>query len=232
MLTPGNNALALRIAETLKNRCTHETLPGVAEDAGFSVGEAASKRDRALTGLKTADRKTLGAIAERIGRQFADFNLEETGCLVLEEGDPPISEITRRDIVKVFGHDLAGERAIDDVLKPLWPIDSMGDSFFSSRSLAQQIVQHMIINPTDWDAEYLFTELGAFACSRSRFARLLEAVMHPLARRGPEVQSLASELNEILRRDGYRLETTGEASGYPVYALSRIHRGVAGAPKT
>jgi hypothetical protein len=231
MLTPGNNALVLRIAEMLKNRCTHETLPGVAEDVGFSVGEAASKRDRALAGLKIVDRKTLGAIAERVGRRFADFDLEETGCLVLEEGDAPISEITRRDIAKLFGYDLAGERAIDDVLKPLWPIDNMSDCFFSSRSLAQQIAQHMILNPTDWDAEHLFAELGAFTCSRSRLARLFEAVMHPLARRGPEAQRLASELNEILRRDGYKLETTGEASGYPVYALSRIHRGVAGAPK-
>lgn len=40
MLTPGNNALALRIAETLKNRCTHETLRGVAEDVGFALGDA------------------------------------------------------------------------------------------------------------------------------------------------------------------------------------------------
>jgi hypothetical protein len=231
MLTPENNALALRIAETLKNRCTHETLPGVAEDVGFALGEATSKRDRVLAGLKTADRKTLGAIAERVGRRFTDFDFEESGCLVLEEGEPPISVITRRDIAKAFGHDLAGERAIDEVLRPLWPIDNMGDVFFSSRSLAQQIVQHMIINPTDWDAEYLFGELGAFTCSRSRFARLIEAVMHPLARRGPEVQRLASGLNEILRRDGYKLETTGEASGYPIYALSRLHRGVAGAPK-
>ncbi|KLK91879.1 hypothetical protein AA309_17380 [Microvirga vignae] len=231
MLNPGNNALALRIAETLKNRCTHETLPGAAEDAGFSLGEAVSKRDRVLAGLKTADRKTLGAIAQRIGTRFADFNLEETGCLVLEEGEPPITEITRRDIAKAFGHDLAGERLIDEVLKPLWPIDSMGVGFISGRSLTQQIVQHMVLNPTDWDAEQLFGELGAFTCSRSRFARLLEAVMHPLARRGAEAQRLASELNEILRRDGYRLEFSGEASGYPGYGLSRLHRGVAGAPK-
>ncbi|MBR0900786.1 hypothetical protein JQ616_38025 [Bradyrhizobium tropiciagri] len=231
MLTPGNNALALRIAEVLKNRCTHETLTGAAEDAGFILGAEGSKRDRVLGGLKATERKTLAVIAERVGRRFADFDLEETGCLVCEEGEPPISEITRRDIAKAFGHELGGELAIDDVLRPLWPIDSMGDTFFSNRSLAQQVVRHMVVNPTDWDAEHLFGELSAFTCSRSRFARLLEAVMHPLARRGPEVQRLASELNEILRRDGYRLEATGEASGYPVYALSRIHRGVSGSPK-
>jgi hypothetical protein len=69
MLNPGNNALALLIAEALKNRCTHETLPGVAEDVGFALGEATSKRDRVLAGLKTADRKTLGAIAEHVGRR-------------------------------------------------------------------------------------------------------------------------------------------------------------------
>ncbi|WP_407523733.1 hypothetical protein [Methylobacterium oryzisoli] len=230
-MTPGDNALALRIAEVLKERCTHETLAGAAEDAGFSLGEAISKRDRVLAGLAVTDRKTLGAIAQRIGRRYSDFALEETGYLVLEEGEPPISEITRRDIAKAFGHDLAGESAIDEVLKPLWPIDSMRDGFFSTRSLAQQIVQHMVLNPTDWDAEHLFGQLGAFTCSRSRFARLLKSVMHPLAGRGDDAQRLANALNEILRRDGYKLESAGEESGYPVYELSRLHRGVVGVPK-
>lgn len=84
-----------------------------------------------LAVLKTAHRKTLGAIPERVGRRFTDFDLEETGCLVLEEGEPPISEITRRDIARAFGHDLAGERTIDEVLRALWPIDNMGDVLLS-----------------------------------------------------------------------------------------------------
>jgi len=231
MLNPGNNALALLIAEALKNRCTHETLPGVAEDVGFALGEATSKRDRALAGLKTADRKTLGAIAEHVGRRFTDSIWKKLGASFLRRESHLSARLRGATLRRRSGHDLAGERAIDDVLRPLWPIDSMGDVFFSSRPLAQQIVQHMILNPTDWDAEYLFGELGAFTCSRSRFARLLEAVMHPLARRGPEAQRLGSELNEILRRDGYKLETTGEASSYPIYALSRLHRGGRGCAK-
>lgn len=231
MLAPGDNGLALRIAETLKARCTHERLPGEAADAGFSPGDAVSKRDRVMAGLSNVDRKTLGAIAQRLGARFSDHDLEEVGFRVLEEGEPPITEITRRDVARLFGHDLAGGRAIDDILRPLWPIETMGDSFFSGRSLAKQIIQHMVLNPTDWDAEELFLQLGALTCSRTRFARLLEAVMHPLARRGEDAARLADGLNAILRRYGYKLEAAGEASGYPIYAVTRLHRGVAGAPK-
>jgi very-short-patch-repair endonuclease len=145
------------------------------------------------------------------------------------------SRNARRSVQHADGQTAAPATAMEFVVQRWWaellrrPGRSLLTFIMLSRSLAQQIVQHMIINPTDWDAEHLFGELSAFTCSRSRFARPLEAVMHPLAHRGPE--ALANELNEILRRDGYRLETTGEASGYPIYTLSRLHRGVAGAPK-
>lgn len=59
MLTPGNNALALRIAEVLKNRCTHETLTGAAEDAGFILGAEGSKRDRFASRQIETDRNSL-----------------------------------------------------------------------------------------------------------------------------------------------------------------------------
>ena len=35
MLIPGSNVLALRIADMLRNQCTHETLPDVAKDLRF-----------------------------------------------------------------------------------------------------------------------------------------------------------------------------------------------------
>ena len=55
--------------------------------------------------------------------------------------------------------------------------------------------------------------------------------MHPLARRGPEQVSLVEAINVVLRRDGYGLSVTGEESGYPVFRLGALKRGVAGAPK-
>jgi very-short-patch-repair endonuclease len=89
----------------------------------------------------------------------------------------------------------------------------------------------MIRNPGDWSVEVLFDRLGAFTCSRDRFARILEATLHPLARRGHSQTRLAEQLNAVLRRDGFQLEIAGEESGYPVYRFAAINRVVPGTPK-
>ena len=147
MLTLGDNALALRIAGALKARCARGMLPSAAADAGFSLEDAVAKCDRALAGLANADCKTLGAIAQRLGACFSDDNLEELGLGVLAEGEPPTAKIMRRDIARLFGHDVPGERAFGDILRPLWPIDTIGDDFFSGLWLVQQIVQHTVTVP-------------------------------------------------------------------------------------
>ncbi len=79
----------------------------------------------------------LGTIAKRFGARFSDHDLEELGLGVLAEGEPPTAKIMRRDIARLFGHDVPGERAFGDILRPLWPIDTIGDDFFSGRRPVQ-----------------------------------------------------------------------------------------------
>jgi hypothetical protein len=90
----------------------------------------------------------------------------------------------------------------------LFPIQNPPAEFFSGRSLAREIEQHMVRSPGDWDVEHLLRRIGALTCSRDRFARLLEAALHPLGRRGPEQTELAEALDRVLRRDGPALSTT------------------------
>ena len=94
-------------------------------------------------------------------------------------------------------------------------MDTLWDAFFTGR--AREIEQHMILNPGDWSVEHLFEQIGALSCSRDRFARLIEAALHPLGRRGPKQAALAEEINAVLRRDGYELALAGEESGYPIF---------------
>jgi hypothetical protein len=155
----------------------------------------------------------------------------ETGLAVLENGSAPITEITRRDVAKCFGDDLCGGQDVVEIVRKFFPIDTLGAEFFSGRSLARDIEQHMIRNPGDWDVEYLFQQIGALTCSRDRFGRLLEAALHPLGRRGAEQTALVDALNLVLRRDGYALSRVAEESGYPIYQLLPLARGPAGSPK-
>lgn len=228
MTTPRH--LAFRIAETLKELCTQQEMPAVAlEVAGLAIpaaAEGATKRQQVLAALEDKSARDLGEIARRLGAHFNDFKLEEEGLAVLEEHEPPITELTRRDVAKCFGDDLSGERDVRDLVRKLFPLHMLGHS-----SLERDIGRHMILNPGDWSVEYLFSTIDALTCSRNRFARLVEAALHPLSRRGPAQASLAKEVNKVVNRDGYELAIVGEESGYPVFCLQLVGRGVAGAPK-
>ncbi|MDI4655043.1 hypothetical protein [Xanthobacter autotrophicus] len=230
----GASQLAERIAETLKQRATNDQMPSVATGAGLVISdyeEGVSKKDRARRALAGKTDRELGEIARLLGVQFGDYALEEAGLAVLEHGTAAITEITRRDAAKCFGDDLCGEQDVVEIVRKLFPIDTMGAELFSSRSLAHDIEQHMIRNQGDWSVEFLFDQIGALTCSRDRFNRLIEAALHPLGRRGPGQVALVDELNMVLRRDGRVLNVVAEESGYPIYRIVPMGRGPAGSPK-
>lgn len=226
--------LAERLASVIQQRATNTQMPLLGHSAGLTIPpyqEGVSKRDRAREALAGKSPSELGEIARRLGAHLGDYDLEEVGLAVLEVGSAPITEITRRDVAKCFGDNLCGEQDLVALVGQLFPIQSVTAEFFSGRSLAREIEQHMVRNPGDWDVEYLFQLIGALTCSRDRFARLLEAALHPLGRRGPEQTDLAEVLNRVLRRDGYTFKVEAEESGYPIYRLQPLSRGPTGSPK-
>ena len=226
--------LAERLATTIQQRTTNAEMPSLGVNIGLTIPlyeEGVSKRDRARQALAGKSARDLGEIARRLGAHIGDYDLEETGLAALEEGSAQITEITRRDVAKCFGDNLSGEQDVVALVGKLFPIQSLAGEFFSGRSLARDIEQHMVRNPGDWDVECLFQRIGALKCSRDRFGRLLEAALHPLGRRGPEQTGLADALNRVLRRDGYVLNIVGEESGYPIYRLQPLGRGPVGSPK-
>jgi len=224
--------LAEGIAGILGNSNTHDKLADACADAGFQPASEGSKRDRVRAGLAGKAVREIAEIAERVGERYGRFDLQEEALSLLEEGEPPITEITRRDIARCFDSvSINGELSLVPFIKRVWPIDNMTmDDFFGLPNLAEKIERHMVRNE-DWTVSDLFGELGAWTCSRKRFASLIEAALHPLARRGQEQVQLAERLNVVFGRDGYRLEICGFESGYPIYRVTPLARGVAGRPK-
>ena len=233
-MSDGVGTLAYQIAEVVKDHNTHSTLAAACSEFGMASqidDDTGSKRDRVFARLTGKSPREIAAIAEQVGARYGKFDLEEAALKVLEADDPPLTEITRRDVARCFDPpSLSGELGLLDLLRRIWPVDAMGDWFRLRRSLSDAIHQYMVRND-DWSTEDLFEELGALSCSRKRFFRLLEAVMHPLARRGPEQEELRNRLNAVLMRDGYRIEEAGLESGYPIYHVARIASGVSGRPK-
>ncbi|QGM97257.1 hypothetical protein [Methylocystis parvus] len=226
--------LADRLAAIIQQRATNAQMPSLGLSVGLAIPpyeEGVSKRDRAREALAGKSARELAEVARRMGVHLGDYALEEVGLALLEEGTAPITEITRRDVAKCFGDDLCGEQDVVALIGRLFPIQNVAAEFFSGRSLAHDIEQHMVRNPGDWDAEFLFEQIGALKCSRDRFGRLLEAALHPLGRRGRHQIELVEALNRVLRRDGYVLSIVNEESGYPIYQLQPLGRGPTGSPK-
>jgi len=223
--------LADRIVGVLSSSNTHEKLADACIDAGFCAADEGTKRERVRAGLVNKVPRELAAIAERVGVRYGNLKLEEEALSFLEEDEPPITEITRRDIARCFDDiPISGDIELIPFIQRIWPIDSMMLFDYFGPSLTEKIERHMLRND-DWSAEDLFRELGSWTWSRKRFASLIEAALHPLVRRGAQQQQLADRLNAILARDGYRLEISGYESGYPVYRVIPLTGGVAGRPK-
>ncbi|WP_372027426.1 hypothetical protein P7L70_16635 [Tistrella mobilis] len=230
----GLTDLAERLAVIIQQRTTNAQMPALGLSVGLAIPpyeEGVSKRDRARQALAGKSTAELAEVARRMGVHLGDYALEEIGLALIEEGVAPITEITRRDVAKCFGDNLCGEQDLIALVGRLFPIQTIAAEFFSGRSLARDIEQHMVRNTGDWDVEFLFEQIGALKCSRDRFGRLLEAALHPLGRRGRDQTELVDALNRVLRRDGYVLSIVNEESGYPIYQLQPLGRGPAGSPK-
>lgn len=203
--------------------------------AGLVVasGEDLSKRQRIDQALAGLTEEQLARFALKFAAHRGDIALDEAGRKVLEAGDPPLSHITRRDVARVFGDDLAGERGTVETVERYFPLSTPIENFLGSsgRSLRDQVARHMDHNPGDWSVEHLFGEIGAFDCSRARFGALLEEAVHPLSRSGNKQLQTVAALNKILVRDGYELAQESELSGHPIFGFRPIVRGVGGRPK-
>lgn len=195
--------------------------------------EGFSKRQRIEAVLENLTQEDLARLALKFAAARHDIPLDEAGRKLLEAGDPPLTQITRRDVARILGDDLAGERSTVEVVEGYFPLSSPLDDFLGSRgkSLRDQITRHMDHNPGDWSVEQLFGEIGAFDCSKARFGALLEQAVHPLSRSGDDQTKTVVALNAVLARDGYELAQEGEISGHPLFSFRSLTRGVSGRPK-
>ena len=203
--------------------------------AGLEIprGEGLTKRQRLDAVLEVLSDKDIALIALKLAQERGDPALGEAGRKVLEENEPPLTHITRRGVARIFGDDLAGEADLLEMVgRHFVIVDPFEEAFGGTgKSLRDKIHRHMVRNPGDWSVEVLFGKIGAFECSRARFAALLQETVHPLARSGEEQLQTVAALNKVLVRDGYELAVDGYESGHPLYTLRPVIRGVDGRPK-
>ena len=132
-----------------------------------------------------------------------------------------IQEATRRDIVDMLlmrDTPFHGRLDVVDFLKRVWSLDEMPSRDRRFRTASGDIEQHMSWG--DWDESYLLTvRLGLLEEADEIFLRFVENVVHPMARADEsEALAIATDINQHLGADGFRLAESGHVSGRPVFS--------------
>ncbi|MEX2260895.1 MAG: hypothetical protein WD696_03030 [Bryobacteraceae bacterium] len=225
----------------LKDSVTHEDLPSVAERLGLPpLPDEGSKRDRLRAGYEAVPESELPAVAERL---WTSFPLEPSVRNTVQDlawaaGQyPAVPKRFRRELARKF--DSASDLFLhaghfDSLLERLWIIDDPLATLFGGRAsgLRAEIQQHVVRNPEDWTAEYLFERLGAFEASDRRFLLFIEGLASADVR--PDVDSqrrFVQTVNATIQACGIEFQETGSDGGYPVYRLTWKSRSPGGRPK-
>jgi very-short-patch-repair endonuclease len=181
-------------------------------------------------------RAELIELGDRVVEMVDALELREILDLAREESMRVITTITRSKILDYLATHgpLEGKRDIVEFSASVFPIGDPSPTIwkgFNPSNMADQIWQHMVNNPNDWDYRALLDNLGARACSQRRLFSLLEQAVHPLTRDGDDQQRYVADLNSILRPDDFELRSLEEQSGHPIYGVMRRDTGVHGGVK-
>ena len=229
--------LTIRISESLAENVKAYNLPIECVYLGLADGDSSdahsSKRNYVQQRLESLDDGALLQVAFTVEEKYPEFGFREFAKKLRDQmSGPNLSDLTRRMIVNTLGQvELFGECAqVVEILESMWPLSEM-PAPYGIGSLKEAIIQHCIRNPEDWDNAYLLDQLDIITCSRSLFFELLEAVVHPNARRGADQQKVVDSINPHLKKDGYHFIQSGSISGYALFKIVPIAGGVAAAPK-
>ena len=139
-----------------------------------------------------------------------------------------ISEATRRNIfdyLRVERVNWSGRLEETVFLSRLYRLDELPSSEFRFASMADEIWQHRVNNPMDWDDDWVYEDarLNLYGCSDEEFLNFLCEMLHPIVRPDvDEVGHLLSIFNESLAVEGWQIIPEGKMAGKAVYAAQQI----------
>ena len=97
--------------------------------------------------------------------------------------------------------------------------------------MAGDIWRHRVINPEDWDGDWVFSDdrLDLLRVPDEVFLRFLCEMVHPIVRDEAEVDDLVATFNRYLAPDGYRLAVVDTMSGRRIFGAELALAGADGA---
>lgn len=188
-------------------------------------------RDQGMSGSYDARRSYVNSVFAPILHQLDEYHpFLRTG----RDRARRITDITRRRLRDGLTGGWWGG-TLDEVqfLSRLYDLDNLPSHDSRLVTAAQDIWQHCINNPADWEDDWIWRdERFGLANSDEALLRFLAEMLHPVVRIDPaEVERLHAFFNETLAHDGYELIEVDSISGAPLFAARTIGGGVPGAMK-
>lgn len=235
--------LSREIAEVIANEVKSYNVPSICVrfaiqetvDEADSQEAHSSKRSYVKARLSGFSPSQLLTIAAEVREVYSSPGIDDILSAV-KYADRPVSEIIRRDTLKVFdtAGNLFGERDLFQVLESV--LGRIFDNLFSFQnqvrgSIKDNIKQHYLKSPEDMTSGAMLIMCGALTCSQARFFQLIGELLHPASRRDHTQNELATSISAVLARSGYVVLATGSDSGYPVFEVVALRSQVSGAMK-
>jgi AbiJ N-terminal domain 3/Abortive infection C-terminus len=134
-----------------------------------------------------------------------------------------ITQITRHkiyDSIALAKVSWSGRLEEPDFLDRIYDLAAMNSTDTRFKDAAGDIYQHCVLNPMDWDDDWIFTDsrFGLQFGDDELVLRFLAEMLHPVVRmEEDEVAGLLKSFNAALARDGYELYPAEWISGHAVY---------------
>jgi hypothetical protein len=135
-----------------------------------------------------------------------------------------ITDTTRRKIIDSYELESiawSGWLSEPDFLSRIFNLNEIQSDDTRFKNAYQDIQQHRVRNPHDWDDDYVFTDprFNVRWGTDEIFIQFLEMTIHPLVRDAEQSSHIVDIYNNILHDDGFHLVADGEAKGQPVYKV-------------
>ena len=142
-----------------------------------------------------------------------------------------LSRTTRQNIIdglKIDRISWSGRVGDVEFLQRLYDLESLPSYDGRFKNAAQDIWQHRVNNPTDWEDDWVYEDrrFNLLAGSSEMFLRFLCEVVHPVVRPDrDEALKLVSQFNDQLGREGWSLVEEEKIAGRPRFVPLRIQPG-------
>ncbi|BAS18669.1 conserved hypothetical protein (plasmid) [Arthrobacter sp. Hiyo8] len=125
-----------------------------------------------------------------------------------------ITEVTRRKIIDVFPLQRiswSGNLSEPEFLARIYNLSELPSNDRRYDNAYEDIQQHRVRNPQDWDDDYVFTDprFNVLWGTDENFLHFLEMTVHPLVRGVEQAAQVVDVYNAALRADDYHLVPDG-----------------------